>query len=39
MVPPDEKSLNTLFQTLTDWEHQLKAAQMDIPPIWEEPSP
>ena len=31
MVPPDEESLNTIFQTLADWERQLKACEDVIP--------
>lgn len=39
LVPPAGESLNTIFQELADWEHQLKALEQDIPIEWEEPSP
>jgi len=39
MVLLEGESLNTIFQELTDWEHQLKALEQDIPIDWEEPSP
>jgi hypothetical protein len=39
MVPLAGESLNTIFQELADWEHQLKALEQDIPIEWEEPSP
>ena len=31
LVPPDEESLNDIFQTLADWEYQLKACREVIP--------
>lgn len=43
MVPLTGESLNTLFQELADWEHQLKALEADIPHEFErdveEPAP
>lgn len=39
MVLLEAESLNSLFQTLTDWEHQLKALKADIPNELEGPSP
>jgi hypothetical protein len=43
VVHPEGVDLNTIFQTLADWEHQLKALEQDIPKDIEteieEPSP
>jgi len=39
MVLLEGESLNSLFQELADWEHQLKALEKDIPYNWEEPAP
>lgn len=39
MVLPEGESLNSLFQTLTDWENQLKALEGGIPGEWEESAP
>tara|TARA_R110002049_G_scaffold222234_2_gene393860 strand:+ start:378 stop:587 length:210 start_codon:yes stop_codon:yes gene_type:complete len=33
------ESLNSLFEELADWEHQLKALEENIPIEWEELSP
>lgn len=30
MVPPDGESLNTLFDTLADWEDQLKPYKQEL---------
>jgi len=30
MVPHEGKSLNTLFEVLEDWEHQLKHENIDF---------
>jgi len=38
MVHLEGDSLNSLFQELADWEHQLKALESDIPKEWEEPT-
>ena len=34
-----EPDLTAIFETLTDWEHQLKALDEVAPIEWEEPSP
>lgn len=39
MVLLEGESLNTIFQTLADWEHQLKALEADIPSDLEGPTP
>lgn len=39
MVVQEGESLNTLFQTLADWEHQLKSLEEDAHRQWDEPSP
>ncbi len=39
MVPLEGKKLNALFQTLADWEVQLKALEADIPKDLEGPQP
>lgn len=39
LVAQEGESLNTLFQTLSEWEQQLKGLEEDIPNKPMEPSP
>jgi hypothetical protein len=39
MVLLEGNSLNTIFQTLADWEDQLKAVETDIPKEFGGPQP
>ena len=39
MVPLEGESLNSLFDELADWEHQLKHSGIDLISEFEEPSP
>ncbi len=39
MAETEGETLNSVFQELADWEHQLKALDEAAPIEWEEPSP
>lgn len=39
LVPLEGESLNSLFDELADWEHQLKHSGIDLISEFEEPSP